>query len=69
MDPESKWITIHFAELVKKYGGQYIAVANQKVVTSSDNPAKAEAKALKQYPKSKPSILLVPTKEDLVCAL
>jgi|GEM_PF-6005340 hypothetical protein len=33
MKKNQKWIVKHFEELVDKYGGKYIAVANEKVAS------------------------------------
>ncbi len=65
----SDWITEHFEELVKKYSGRYIAVVGKKIVAIGDNPKYVENEALKHYPDEIPSVMKVPTEDDIVCLL
>ena len=65
----SDWITEHFEELVKKYGGRYIAVVDEKVVAVGENPKDVENEVLKQFPNKTPSVMKVPTEDDIVCLL
>jgi len=68
MTNEEKWIHQHFEELVDKYAGRYVAVANDEVFVS-DSPKDAHLRALEKYPTISPSVLRVPRPEDFVCAV
>ncbi len=63
------WIYEHFSELVEKYPGKYIAVANGELVAVGDSRKEVEEIARKKYPSVTPSVLRVPKEEDLICAL
>jgi len=69
MEKSQKWVTEHFEEIVAKYGGKYVAVAEEKVVSSGSNPKEVMEKAKKIVGKKKISLLRVPTEEELICLL
>jgi len=69
MSKAHKWIQSHFKELVDNYAGKYVAVADDKVITSGLSSKKVEEEALKKYPGKKLSIILIPRTEDLNCLL
>ncbi|MEW6007476.1 MAG: DUF5678 domain-containing protein [bacterium] len=69
MDKDDKWIIEHFEEIVDNFGGLYIAVVNEEIVASNPSAKMAEEEALGKYPEKRPSVLIVPRKEDLVCVL
>lgn len=54
-------------EIVAKYGGKYVAVVEEKVVSSGFIPKEVMEKAKKRAGKSKISLLKVPTEEELIC--
>jgi len=66
---DDRWIREHFEELVKSYGGRFVAVANQRVSGVDRTALGAERKSLKRYPKILPSVFHVPDPKDLLCAL
>ena len=66
---QSDWITEHFEELVKEHGGCYIAVVDKEIVARGDNPKDVENEALRRYPDKIPSVMKVPTEDDIVCLL
>ncbi len=68
MTKDQNWIHQHFEELVDKYAGQYVAVANEEPFLG-ESPKEARRNALSKYPTVNPSVLRVPRPEDFVCAL
>lgn len=66
---DQKWIHTHFSELVEKYGGRYIAVANEELVAIGESREEVERISKKRYPGILPSVLLVPKEEDFSCIL
>jgi hypothetical protein len=50
----------------QKYAGEWIAIVEQKVVASGNDAEKVYRQAKAMYPKKKPSIAKVPSKEILV---
>ena len=68
MTKDQKWIQEHFEELVEKFAGRYIAVANEELVVGGTLQEVRE-NARRKYPAVIPSILHVPHPEDFVCAL
>ena len=70
MKNHDEWITNNFESLVIKYGGKYIGVVNDQVISSALtfkevlNDAKRLGKDEEDV-----SLLKVPTEEELVCIL
>lgn len=50
----------------RRYAGRWIAIVDQKVVSSGDDAEKVYKDAKKRYPKKKLSIAKVPSNEILV---
>lgn len=69
MDKDDLWIVDHFSELVTKYPGKAIAVANEQLVAVGDSEVEVELIAKQKYPDKTPSILTVPREEDMACLL
>ncbi|KON27035.1 hypothetical protein AC481_05995 [miscellaneous Crenarchaeota group archaeon SMTZ-80] len=69
MTQDHKWIHEHFEELVGKYAGKYVAVANGELVAVGETAGEVDSEARKKYAGIIPSVLLVPREEDFVCAL
>lgn len=69
MTRDQKWIYKHFTELVEKYGGMYVAVANEKVIGVGKSREEVEKISKSRYPDIIPSVLLVPREEDFLCIL
>ena len=69
MTTSQKWISNHLNDLMKKYPGLYVAVVENKVVASGKSSKIVEEEARKKYKVRIPSVILVPTKEDLVHVL
>jgi len=69
MDKNDLWIIKHFSELVSEYAGRYIAVANERVVSSGESAREVEAEAMRAAPETTPSVILVPREEDMACLL
>jgi hypothetical protein len=67
MTKDQKWIHTHFSELVEKYGGRYIAVANEELVAVGESREEVEKISKKGYPGIIPSVLLVPKEKDFLC--
>ena len=66
MNQKSRWIAEHFEELVDNYGGQYIAVVDDRVVASGTDPKELEDQVLLEHPGSVPSVLKIPKEEEIV---
>lgn len=50
----------------RKYSGKHIAIVDNKVVASGDDPKKVWEAARKKHPGKKPVLAFVPKKETLV---
>jgi len=68
MTKDQQWIKENFEELVEKYAGCYIAVANLELEVG-DSLRQVRDKARRKHPAINPSILRVPHPEDFICAL
>ena len=68
MTKDQQWIHDHFEELVDKYAGKYVAVANGELFVG-DSSKEAHEKAKAKHPESIPSELRVPRPEDFICAV
>ena len=69
MSNAKKWIQRHFKELVDNYPGKYVAVFDNKIITSGLSSKDVQEEAQKRYPNKKLSLTLVPRKEELNCLL
>ncbi|MBM3208934.1 hypothetical protein FJZ40_01435 [Candidatus Shapirobacteria bacterium] len=65
---DDQWIRKNFERLVEKYPGKYIAVAAGKYVLGQTRQ-EVEEKITQKVKKILPSVLQIPHKESLVCAL
>jgi len=65
---DDEWIRLHFEELVDKYAGKYIVVAEGEVFVGED-VVKLEEEARRKYPGVTPTGMPVPCPEDFICAL
>ena len=63
---DDKWIRDHFEKLVKNHAGEYIAVANGKIVFGKTR-SEAEKKLVTKN--ILPSVMQIPHQESLTCAL
>lgn len=52
-----------------RYKGKYVALVDNKVVSSGSSPKEVWEKAKKKYPKKTPELMKVPTGETLVLIL
>lgn len=70
MRKSEEWITENFESLVSKYGGKYIGVVNDQVISAALTPREVleNAKRLGQE-EEEVSLLKVPTEEELICIL
>ncbi len=70
MRKSQDWITENFESLVSKYGGKYIGVAAEEVVSVGLTPREVIEKAKKMGKEEEEvSLLKVPTEEELTCVL
>jgi len=70
MMKSEEWITENFESIVSKYGGKYIGVVNEQVISVALTPREVLENARKLGKKDEEvSLLKVPTEEELVCAL
>ncbi len=68
MTRDQQWIHEHFEELVEKFAGRYVAVANEEMLVG-DSLREVRESARQKHPAVNPSVLRVPHPEDFVCAL
>ena len=70
MVKSNEWITKNFESLVAKYGGKYIGIVNEQVVSAALTPREVldNAKKLGKEEENV-SLLKVPMKDELVCVL
>lgn len=69
MTTSQKWISKHLGKLIGKYAGLYVAVVENKVVAFGKSSKIVEEEVQKKYKIKVPSVILVPTKEDLAHVL
>jgi len=69
MKKAQKWITENFEKLVDDYGGKYIAVVEERVITARLTPKEAMEVATEVAKEEEISLLKVPREEELVCIL
>jgi hypothetical protein len=70
MRKSQEWITENFESLVSKYGGKYIGVVDEEVVSVALTPREVLETARKGGKEEEEvSILKVPTEEELICVL
>lgn len=65
---DDQWIRKNFEKLVEKYPGKYVAVAAGKFVLAKTRQ-EAEEKITQKVKNILPSVLQIPHKESLICAL
>lgn len=65
---DDEWIRKNFEQLVDKYPGRYVVVANGEVFIGRDAAA-LERKARQKHPRTIPSGMPIPSPEDFTCAL
>ncbi len=53
-------------EINRKYGGKHIAIIDDKVVASGNDPKEVWEKAKAKYPDKKPVLAFVPKEDTLV---
>jgi len=70
MMTSEEWITENFESIVSKYGGKYIGVVNEQVISVALTPREVLENARKLGKEDEEvSLLKVPTEEELVCVL
>lgn len=70
MRKSQEWITENFEFLVSTYGGKYIGVVDEEVVSVAFTPREVLEKAKKMGKEEEEvSLLKVPTEEELICVL
>jgi hypothetical protein len=70
-DPDDRYFKTHFAQLVRDHGGEWIVVAEGKLVGMGRkrNIRSLIRKAKSKHPDAIPLIAPIPTKEELECVL
>ena len=70
MRKSQKWIVENFESLVSKYGGKYIGVVDEEVISVALTPLEILEKAKKMGKEEEEvSLLKIPTEEELICIL
>jgi Family of unknown function (DUF5678) len=70
-DPDHRYFKTHFARLVREHGGEWIVLADGKLVGigKKKNIRSLIRKAKSKHPDAIPLIAPIPTKEELECVL
>ena len=63
-----KWLTNHMEELVDKFAGEYILVADGHIYRGG-TPCQLRKKAKAEHPKSLIMGIRIPSPQDFLCAL
>jgi hypothetical protein len=66
---DETWITEHFQELVERYGGRYVGIANRRVIAVGDGADEVAAKARDLVQRGRLHIVKVPTAQEMSCLL
>jgi hypothetical protein len=69
MSRDETWITEHFQELVERYGGQYVGIANRQVIAVGDGADEVAEKAKDLVERKRLHIVKVPTEQEMSCLL
>lgn len=68
-DPkDDQWIRDNFEKLVEKHAGEFVAVAGRKI-SFGKTRMEAEKKLTQKVKDILPSVMQIPHKESLTCAL
>ena len=62
---DNTWIREHFEELVEKYGGCYVAVAKEHITGVGRTAVEAEQKSFQKFPYVLPSVIQVPSAQEI----
>lgn len=70
-DPDDRYFKTHFAQLVREHGGEWIVLADGKLVGTGKkkNIRSLIRKARSKHPDAIPLIAPIPTEEELECVL
>ena len=63
-----RWLTEHFEELVDKYAGEYIVVAEGQIYHEG-TPRELRDRAEAEHPQATIMGIRIPRPEDFICAL
>lgn len=69
MSKNNLWINKNFEKLVENHAGRCVAIIDGKVIAVASDQMTAYRKASQKYPNKKPTVLRIPRKRELVCAL
>jgi hypothetical protein len=69
MSRDETWITEHFQELVERYGGQYVGIANRQVIAVGAGADEVAEKAKDLVERKRLHIVKVPTEQEMSCLL
>jgi hypothetical protein len=69
MTHDETWITEHFQELVERYGGRYVGIANGQVIAVGDGADEVAEKARELIARKRLHIVKVPTVQEMSCLL
>ncbi|OQY53737.1 MAG: hypothetical protein B6245_22465 [Desulfobacteraceae bacterium 4572_88] len=70
MKSSSQWITENFEYIVSQYGGKYVGVINDMVISSALTPSEVLENAKKLGKNEEEiSLLKVPTQDEILCVL
>ena len=70
-DPDDSYFRKHFARLVREHGGEWVVLAEGKVIGigKKDKLRGLVLKAQTGHPNSRPFLAPIPTQEELECVL
>lgn len=66
---EMSFYVANAEEINKKYHGKHIAIVDDRIIASGDDPRKVWEVAKKKCPKKQPVLAFVPKEETLVLAV
>ncbi len=66
---KSKEFEFYVKTDLSKYGGKYVAIVENNVVSSGDNAKKVWEEAKKKFPSKKPLLAKIPREETLILKL
>jgi Family of unknown function (DUF5678) len=61
INPNTKWIALHFKEISKKFAGKYVAIVNERVIASGATSTEVIKIAHEKEPNKQPILMKVPT--------
>ena len=65
MSRDETWITEHFQDLIKHYGGKYVGIANRRVIAVGDRADKVAEKTADLVERTRLHLVKVLTEQEM----